>query len=68
MKSTNTLVDKVVCKCFGVTEQDVKDYMTKNPNSSTEDLVQELRIGEACGCCKNESCKRIDIHFSKVVS
>jgi NAD(P)H-nitrite reductase large subunit len=49
-KTNNTQTSKVVCGCFNVTEQDIKDAV-KNGASSFEDVQKITKVGTGCGAC-----------------
>lgn len=57
----------IVCRCHTVTRGDLLDLKKFNQNATEQELLDNLKIGKSCGCCKKENCKKIDVHYSKVL-
>jgi NifU-like protein len=46
--------DKIVCKCFNVTEQTIIKAIRNNNLSTVEDVTHFTKAGGACGKCKKD--------------
>lgn len=46
--------DQVVCGCYNVTVQDIKDAI-KNGAKSFEEVQEITQLGNACGACIDEA-------------
>ncbi|HUU27152.1 MAG TPA: Fe-S cluster assembly protein NifU [archaeon] len=49
-----TLEGKVICICFGVTEEKIKRAIRENKLTTVEQVTQLIKAGSACGGCKEE--------------
>ena len=47
-------MEQVICACFGVTEQAVRDALASGQAQSLEDIGMCLKAGTNCGSCKPE--------------
>lgn len=52
--SKRILVGKVVCKCFGVTEEEIERVVRENDLRTVEQVTNYCKAGGACGNCKPE--------------
>ncbi len=48
------LEGKVVCKCFGITEDEIERVVRENALSSVEEVTNYTKAGGGCGNCKPE--------------
>ncbi len=54
-KSSKQLLEgKVVCKCFGITENEIKKVVEENQLSSIEQVTDYCKAGGGCGRCHPE--------------
>ena len=52
-KNTKKILDgKVVCTCFGVTEEEIKRVVNDNDLKSVEEVTNYCKAGGGCGHCK----------------
>jgi len=51
---TQELEGKVVCTCFGVTDQEIERIVRDNNLSSVEDVTNYSKAGGGCGGCREE--------------
>jgi len=54
------LEGKVVCTCFGVTENEIERVVRENDLSTVEDVTNYCKAGGGCGGCKDEIEKIIE--------
>lgn len=45
---------KVVCHCFGITEEELQQVITANHLTTVEQVTNYCKAGGACGNCRNE--------------
>ncbi len=45
---------RVVCKCFGVTEEEIERVVKENSLTSVEEVTNYCKAGGACGNCKDD--------------
>ena len=66
-KVKHELKGKVVCNCFGVTEDEIERVIKENNLTSVEEVTNYCKAGGGCGGCKGEIEKIIQrIQGSKV--
>jgi len=66
-KVKHELKGKVVCNCFGVTEEEIERVIKENNLTSVEEVTNYCKAGGGCGGCKGEIEKIIQrIQGSKV--
>jgi len=53
-KVKHELEGKVVCTCFGVTENEIERVIKENDLKSVEDVTNYCKAGGGCGGCKGE--------------
>lgn len=53
--------DRIVCECFGVTESEIIQVATENRLSTVEQITHYTKAGGACGRCKGEIQKILDL-------
>jgi len=53
-RATKELEGKVVCTCFGVTENEIERIVRDNNLSSVEDVTNYCKAGGGCGGCHGE--------------
>jgi len=60
----------IVCACNKVSVSDVKSYLADSSNSGKElDVkLEELEIGTRCSCCTKDQCKKIDTHYTELIT
>ena len=54
------LAGKVVCNCFGVTEEEIERVVRENGLSTVEQVTNYTKAGGGCGKCKDDIAKIID--------
>ena len=59
------LEGKVVCKCFGVTENDIKRVVEENNLETLEQVTDYTKAGGGCGQCHEEIQKILDEMIAK---
>lgn len=59
------LEGKVVCKCFGVTENDIKRVVEENNLATIEQVTDYTKAGGGCGQCHEEIQKILDEFAAK---
>ena len=52
--SKKILEGKVVCKCFGVTEEEIEHVVGENNLKTVDEVTNYCKAGGACGNCKPE--------------
>lgn len=57
--------DKIVCTCFGVTENMIWDAIKTNGLKTVEEITNYTKAGGACGRCKNAIQDIIDTYYKK---
>jgi NifU-like protein len=61
------LEGRVVCTCFGVTENEIKRVIRENNLTTVEEVTNYCKAGGGCGGCKGEIQKIIEsVHPQKV--
>jgi len=53
-KKKHELEGKVVCTCFGVTENEIERVIKENDLKTVEDVTNYCKAGGGCGGCKGE--------------
>ena len=53
-KKKHELEGKVVCNCFGVTENEIERVIRENNLTTVEDVTNYCKAGGGCGGCKGE--------------
>ncbi len=46
--------EKIVCKCFNVSEEEIERVATENNLSTVEEVTDYCKAGGACGQCRDE--------------
>jgi NifU-like protein len=54
------LAGKVVCNCFGVTEEEIERVVRENGLSTVEQVTNYTKAGGGCGKCKDDIARIID--------
>ncbi len=57
--------EKIVCTCFGVTENLIWDAIKQNGLTTVEEITNYTKAGGACGKCKNAIQDIIDTYYHK---
>jgi NifU-like protein len=52
--SVRELEGEITCKCFGVTEKEIRHVINENNLNSVEDVTNYTKAGGACGECQDE--------------
>ena len=52
--------EKIVCKCFNVSEEEIERVATENNLSTVEQVTDYCKAGGACGQCRGEIQKILD--------
>ena len=60
------VADKVICTCFGVTENQIWDAIKHNGLKTVEEVTNFTKAGGACGRCKDVIKDIIDTYYNKV--
>lgn len=60
------VADKVICTCFGVTENQIWDAIKHNGLKTVEEITNFTKAGGACGRCKDVIKDIIDTYYNKV--
>jgi NifU-like protein len=53
-ESKHELHGKVVCNCFGVTDEEIRRVVTENNLSDVESVTNYTKAGGGCGLCQDE--------------
>lgn len=56
---------KVICQCFGVTEELIREVIEHNKLKTVEEITNYTKAGGACGKCKDDIQKIIDSELEK---
>ena len=46
--------EKIVCKCFNVSEEEIERVVTENNLSTVEEVTDYCKAGGACGQCRGD--------------
>lgn len=57
--------EKIVCTCFGITENIIWDAIKQNSLKTVEEVTNYTKAGGACGKCKNLIKDIIDTYYKK---
>ena len=57
---------KVVCQCFGVTEDLIREVIEHNKLKTVEEITNYTKAGGACGRCKGDIQKILDEELEKM--
>ena len=57
--------EKIVCNCFGVTENMIWDAIKQNGLKTVEEITNYTKAGGACGKCRNIIQDIIDTYYHK---
>ena len=57
---------KIICTCFGVTENQIWDAIKQNGLKTVEEVVNFTKAGGACGHCKETIKDIIDTYYNKI--
>lgn len=57
--------EKIVCTCFGVTENLIWDAIKQNGLKTVEEVTNYIKAGGACGKCKSAIQDIIDTYYKK---
>lgn len=63
--SENQVQSKVICTCFNVTEETIKDAILANNLTTLEEVTNYTKAGGACGRCKKSIQAIIDKYAQK---
>ncbi|OVE76294.1 Fe-S cluster assembly protein NifU [bacterium E08(2017)] len=66
--SKKILEGKVVCNCFGVTEEEVVHVIRENNLSTVEEVTNYCKAGGGCGNCKPEIQNLVDKYQSEIAA
>jgi len=58
--------EKIICKCFNVTENQIWDAIKTNGLKTVEEVTNYTKAGGACGHCKEVIKDIIDTYYQKV--
>lgn len=61
-----TVSDKIICNCFGVTENQIWDAIKVNGLKTVEEITNFTKAGGACGRCKDAIKDVIDTYYNKL--
>ncbi len=61
----NETPDKIVCTCFGVTENQIWDAIKTNGFKTVDEITEYTQAGGACGRCKSLIQDIIDTYYKK---
>jgi len=56
---------KIICGCFGVTEDKIREVITENSLNSVMELTNYTKAGGGCGKCRGDLQKILDEELSK---
>ena len=68
IKTEKTMIgsgEKMVCKCFEVTESKILEAMEKNGLKTVQDITNYTKAGGGCGKCKGEIEKIVKDYWNK---
>ena len=65
LSNTENKESRVVCTCFNVTEDIIKEAIEVNGLKTVEDITNYTKAGGACGRCKGDIQKLIDKYAKK---
>lgn len=57
--------NKIVCKCFGVSENQIWDAIKKNNLKTVEEVTNYTKAGGACGHCKEQIQDILNTYYQK---
>lgn len=57
--------EKIVCTCFGITENQIWDAIKENNLKSVDEITNYTKAGGACGKCKDLIQDIIDTYYAK---
>jgi len=63
--ANNQKAEKIVCTCFGVTENMIWDAIKSNGLKTVEEVTNYTKAGGACGRCKSVIKDIIDTYYKK---
>ncbi len=61
----NEAPEKIVCTCFGITENQIWDAIKSNGYKTVEEITEHTQAGGACGRCKSLIKDIIDTYYKK---
>lgn len=64
-ESNNNKAEKIVCTCFGITENVIWDAIKMNGLKTVEEVTNYTKAGGACGKCKSAIQDIIDTYYKK---
>jgi len=59
------LKGKIVCGCFGITEDKIRDVVIENELNSVEEITNFTKAGGGCGKCKDDLQKILNEEVAK---
>lgn len=60
-------MSRLVCSCFNVREDQIKEVYDLYPHLSPETIRRSLNIGMRCGSCRRDGCAIIDIKLEDLL-
>lgn len=60
------VADKIICTCFGITENQIWDAIKHNGLKTVEEVTNFTKAGGACGRCKDIIKDVIDTYYNKL--
>ena len=64
-EALNKTSEKIVCTCFGITENEIWDAIKINGLKTVEEVTNYTKAGGACGRCKSIIQDMIDTYYKK---
>ena len=64
-EALNKTPEKIVCTCFGITENEIWDAIKINGLKTVEEVTNYTKAGGACGRCKSIIQDMIDTYYKK---
>ena len=64
-EALNKTSEKIVCTCFGITENEIWDAIKINGLKTVEEVTNYTKAGGACGRCKSIIEDMIDTYYKK---
>jgi len=62
---TENTGEKVICKCFGTTEDKIRQIIKENSLDTVEGITNYCKAGGGCGNCRNDIKKILDDEIKK---
>lgn len=65
LHSHNEAAHRIVCKCFGTTEEKIRQVIQENAISSVDGVTNYCKAGGGCGQCRDDIQKLVEDEMSK---